>query len=671
VAHLIIGHTTETTARIWVRGDKACTCRVVLHPSGDPVPPAVLNGDTDFSGVVDVTGLTAGTIYIVEATFFSRPNQKVSGRFQTFPNHPHDQPSSFSFVLSSCNLSVVSINNFLARLLATAGAMTALTSLDLPLQRWRAPRFRWLRWLLRNPLKIGLGLTAEWIKGTTAIKQPGPPYIRSPFLKLSAIFESWVLNLDEVTSPPSVGERVYVQRGASGVVACSPTVEKENKDGRPDNAGKITRCTLVLTAVEGTFKEGQRVFRQGQRASNDEKEPPSHFLGRIKVKGILPGKQWYSPPSFFVHAGDQIYYDFPDIDRVPERNDYRVAYREALFYDVANRHLLSHWPHYMTLDDHEIADQFARDFYPARSYDSPITYLSEANVAYREYVRALSPDVDEARRKFGPYWYQFDKGFTRFFVLDIRTQRSNREGQMIDADQMRRLLDWMFRYKDDLKFVVTSVPFVAQVSDAEDTRTLRWTDGEPRRNDENDKWSATRFKKQRDQIIEHIAENNIQRLIFLTGDMHSCYHASMRIAVKAERPIEAEPKYESLIIHELAGGPVNQLQLADTAEFDRRCSGRTSKGFAYETVLDRFHGQVNAVMHLNVEYVEREQTSNPDRALAPEVEWNVIRTLTDNEAADWPVEKSPEHPRPPSPESVMNGRIGFVERRTPDALPRW
>ena len=136
-------------------------------------------------------------------------------------------------------------------------------------------------------------------------------------------------------------------------------------------------------------------------------------------------------------------------------------------------------------------------------------------------------------------------------------------------------------------------------------------------------------------------------------------------------PIGTEPKYESIIVHELAGGPVNQLQLANAAEFNRRCTGRTSGGFAYETVLDRFHSEVNAVMHLKVEYVEREQTTTPGRAFTPEVEWNVIRTLTDNEAAGWPVERDPQDPDVSSPESVMNGRICFVETRKPNALPRW
>ena len=681
--HLIIGHTTETTARIWVRGDKACTCRVVVHPVGGPLPPTALSGETDFTGVVDVTGLTAGTIYTVEASFSSHPQPKVSGRFQTFPEQRADQASSFSFVLSSCNLSAVSINNFLARLLATAGAMTAVTSLDLPLQRWRAPSFKWLRWLLRTPLKILLGVAAKSIRRTTGIKQPGPPYIRSPFLKLSAIFDSWVLELHDVNSVPTVGDCIYVPGGASGVLACSPTIKRPMKDGRPESGGKIQLCKLVLAQVKGRFKEGDRVRKQAQTASDGEIEPRSDSLGTITK--VLRGTPWYVPPSFFLHAGDQIYYDFPDVDRIPDRNEYRLSYREAWFYDVANRHLLSHWPQYMTLDDHEISDQFARDFYPHDPYYSPITYFNEANAAYREYVQAISPqqhDADESRKKFGPYWYRFDKGVTRFFVLDTRTQRydNSASARMIDDDQMSQLLQWMSCYKNDLKFVVTSVPFVAQINDAGSERTPQWNqDATPQKNgatprhQENDKWSAARFKNQRDQIIEHISSQHIRRLIFLTGDMHSCYHASMRIATKSGVLIGSEPKYESVIIHELAGGPANQLQLADAAEFDRRCSGRTSEGFAYETVLDRFHSQVNAVMHLEVEYVEREQTTSSDRGLVPEVKWNVIRTLTDNEAADWPVEVEGnlQTPKMPSPESVMDGRISFVEARTPEALPRW
>jgi hypothetical protein len=171
-------------------------------------------------------------------------------------------------------------------------------------------------------------------------------------------------------------------------------------------------------------------------------------------------------------------------------------------------------------------------------------------------------------------------------------------------------------------------------------------------------------------------------LIFLTGDMHCCYHASMRIATRENIAIGLHPKYESLVVHELAGGPVNQLQLANAAEFDRVCAGRTSAGFAYESVLDRFHSEVNAVMHVKVDFVERDHLTSRKRSIVPEVEWNVIRTLTDSEAAEWPVHEnrpavaadtaaSEDDASARSPESVMNGRICFVEDRKPGGLPRW
>jgi phosphodiesterase/alkaline phosphatase D-like protein len=556
MAQLIIGHTTETTARIWVRGDRACTCEVAVRAAGDPTVQRIPLGDeTDDTGIVDFENLTADTQYAVTATFRAFRKQEVHGRFRTLRRPIDGTPLSFSFVLSSCNLSVVSINNFLALLLASAGAATAMSSLDLPVERWRAPRFAWLWHLVRWPLKWLLGLVARVTEKVTGIKQPGPPYLRSPFLKLSAVFESWVVELAYVTSVPAVGDLVSVAsapdaEAATGVVACSPTVEEPARNRLENGEIPNKTCRLVLTQVEGTFKPRHLLFTQPQTASDTEKQPEKKRVGYIT--GIWSGKPWYTPPSFFIEAGDQIYYDFPVPERQPDRNEYRLAYREAWSYDVAKRYLLSHWPHYMTLDDHEIADQFARDFTPPAKDVSQDTYLNEASVAYREYTQAMNPplenDVEGTRRRTGPYWYRFDKGFTRFFVLDTRTRRFNTSDppQMIDDDQMCRLLQWMTCYKDDLKFVVTSVPFVAEINDAQSGLIPRWHQNlasqqpgadpveaadpaETPGNPENDKWSAIQFKQQRSRIIEHIATNDIERLVFLTGDMHCCYHATMQI----------------------------------------------------------------------------------------------------------------------------------------------
>jgi hypothetical protein len=283
---------------------------------------------------------------------------------------------------------------------------------------------------------------------------------------------------------------------------------------------------------------------------------------------------------------------------------------------------------------------------------------------------------------------------------------------MIDPYQLDRLLDWMSRYRNDLKFIVTSVPFVAQFREPPEkapdpTSTTRpgvepnwyWrnqTSGSPDetrtsgptdeiRNPANDKWSAKQFRGQRDRIIKHIADGRIEHVVFLAGDMHCCYHASMRIGVGS--------KYECITIHELAAGPVNQLQLATVDEFIPHYIG-TAFGQRYEVVLDRFHGEINAVMHIKVSYdakppVKRspDETVLPD--LVPEIEWSVIRTLTDVGATAWvapPPAVATSNDSPPTRlvaiktkedeparwrEPTMSGRIAFVRMRKPDELLPW
>ena len=159
---LIIGATTETTSRIWVRGEGSDTCDISIDPP--PKEPHEqferinLSRASDYTGTVDFSGLTANTEYTVTATFSSDSRRQVHGRFRTFRGQTTAEPVEFSFVLSSCNLSVVSINNFFALLAASVGVAVANSSLDLSVDRWRFPRWEWLRrplrWLLRGGLLV-------------------------------------------------------------------------------------------------------------------------------------------------------------------------------------------------------------------------------------------------------------------------------------------------------------------------------------------------------------------------------------------------------------------------------------------------------------------------------------------------------------------------------------
>jgi hypothetical protein len=722
-ANLIIGHTTPTTARIWIRGNqKQRHCSVILEPGEKLEQRVGCDEARDYTGVVDFDGLQPGTEYAVTATF--SPESAVAyGRVCT-PRVPvTGEPLGFSFILSSCNLSVVSINNFLAFLLATAGTSVATTSLKDEPDRWNAPRFASVRRVWRWALDKGVWGIAFLVNWTTGIKQPGPPYLRSPFLKLAAIFDAWILEVVPSSQAAhfAVGDAVFTSR-AKGLIAARFAPESAAASGEERTDGSNAQSTprhpplphtLVVVQTEGQFAE-ESLYR-AQRSDHDATR-----LGTItKVSRAAP---WYERPAFFIHAGDQIYYDFPNGDRPPDKGKYRLAYREAWFDDEPNRYLLSHWPQYMTLDDHEIVDQFALNFMPPTNA-SPLEYLNEAGIAYREYVEALHPAPQAAnataRDGIGPFWYTFDRlvydaspenrRYARFFVLDTRTRRSTGGAapQLIDGDQMRQLLSWMQRYNDDLKFVVTSVPFVAEISEEGSKRTPRWPQkttmpirtngggtsdgtadateregsgaassdaaGQAPLNRLNDKWSAAEFARQRGEIIEFIADHQIEQLVFLTGDMHCCYHATMRIGGRL--------KYDSITIHELAGGPVNQLQLADIGEFNRSCRRRTTdKGVEYEVALDRFHSEVNGVLHLKVRYDKRDQVIGGQHPYAPEVEWNVIRTLTETEQSAWAAESAPAGKGPAGTgrqtvlsagEPIMRGRISFTRRRTVSDLHPW
>lgn len=645
--HLVIGHTTDSSVRIWVRGDHSQpTCEVAIDPAHDATKRISLASNTDYCGVVDFNGLRPDTTYAVKAIF--QPGcEPVAGRFRTFPSRADDGPIDFSFVLSSCNLPVIGINNLLAFLAASAGTGVALTALDGPTDRWRVV-WKWLREPVRRLLKAAVMLVSGAVKATTDLKQPGQPYIRSPFLRLSAVFESCVLTLVRAGHSPAVGDVVRAA-GARAIVAAVGRATAQRTD---------PTTTVVVAQVEGKWPEG---------ASDLVSDDGKRFFGRVTTSE--KGYPWVERPRFFLHVGDQIYYDFPQDRRTPVLDDYRLAYREAWFDDQSNRYFLSHWPHYMILDDHDIVDQYARDLASRAPDQLAEAYLAASSVAYREYVHVRHPEAardPSALPERGPFHYCFDKGRARFFVLDTRTQRFNRADdrkrlpQMIDSNQMRELCDWLKDHPGDLKFVVTSVPFVVELTDKE---PHQWDSGQRVDREANDKWCAPRFRSQRDEIIDWIWNEQIERVVFLTGDLHCCYHATMQIG--------SGSKYEVITVHELAGGPVNQLQLANRSELKTRSAGHTSSDVAYEVALDQFHGSVNAVLHLKVSYHERQNVVTTEPAFMPQIDWTVVRTLTDDPAEAWiPSQTAPTAINPAS-EPPMSGRISFTSRRTTAELATW
>jgi len=333
-------------------------------------------------------------------------------------------------------------------------------------------------------------------------------------------------------------------------------------------------------------------------------------------------------PAFMIHCGDQIYYDLDFPQRTGGEHDYRRSYRQAWFSDEQAAKLLRSFPQYMILDDHEIVDGFGTDLKPR---DAEKKLREPALRAYDEYVGSRQPRPKRPKRpdRPDPLDYTFEHGNTGFFVLNTRTERSARYRQMISDEQLEEFVKWL-RKPQALKFVVSSVPFVAELRPPGLDRN-----GERRGDERADKWSGYAWQAQRERIIRAIYEREVQqgevqegevkRLVFLVGDMHCTYHARMQIGDPRRR----------VTVHELAGGPVNQLQFATRDDFYARYTGSfkvarekpsddasiensTYEELPWTSTMEAFHGAAPSVLKVSV---------SPQSSSAPlEIRWTALRT---------------------------------------------
>jgi hypothetical protein len=652
VGRIIIGHTTDRTVRVWVQGSRRYPrVKVSVQPAGQPQAGRIPTHDgsvpesRDYTTCFDFVGLAPSSTYEVTATFTCRTigsseSQAVRGVFKTFPSSEVAEP--FSFLLGSCNLPVVAINNLAAQALQVVGFYIAKRSLERPIPDRRPqtvpgerPLKRFFRWLMRQ--RWGRYLLGYVIGGSVGLvflgtggKWSMQPLLKSPFLKLAGMFASRRIDFHNGRVAPLAGQTLIGSDSqASGVLVFGPAINKGSWKG------KDAQGFMILTDTSGDFRRGEWLRIDGepqpQMANNEGIAQFSNSSG-FEMPDLLR-------PAFTIHAGDVIYYDFPKSSRKPQLDSYRDSYRESWFEDRFQRWFLGHGPHYMTLDDHEIVDQFASDELggSAEAGLQPQQFLEVARPAYVEYVHSRHPD--------GPLFYNFCHGMVPFFVMDTRTGRRRRsDSRIIDDKQMDAFKNWLTVHKEGLKFVVSSVPFVAELTRSGDS------------SEADDKWCGRPFRWQRDEIIDFIEDKAIERVVFLVGDMHCAYHASISIG--------ESHRWMRRTIHELAGGPINQLDLSRRAQFTAASLITRVGQTPYQVRMHQFHGNASAVMHVQV---TNARDSHHPHTEVPEIAWRVIRTMTDPESRR-DVSNGPMRIEDPPP---ISGRITFCKRRGLDDLPEW
>jgi alkaline phosphatase D len=239
---------------------------------------------------------------------------------------------------------------------------------------------------------------------------------------------------------------------------------------------------------------------------------------------------------FTVMVGDQIYADtlnrFIPVGLADTYEEFQERYQTAL--GSANmRELLRQAPTYMTLDDHEIEDNWSQD----RLKDGAKHRLFNLALgAYMSYQWSHGP------RSYGRLlYYQFACAGYPFFALDTRTQRFKddevglRDNHLLGRPpidplhpgQLGQFLTWLTeqqkRRGDAPKFVISSSVFAPnemseRISERKNTADEMLFEVNLRRREASDSWPA--YPLTRRAILDHIVKNRIQNVVFLTGDIH-------------------------------------------------------------------------------------------------------------------------------------------------------
>ena len=254
---------------------------------------------------------------------------------------------------------------------------------------------------------------------------------------------------------------------------------------------------------------------------------------------------------FILLLGDQIYADdYPTngIGKIAmSLADYRGVY-QYVWSRPAFKKMLLNLPAFMTLDDHEVDDDWRwtdpdrHEAYipwwdrikrlfegrPIRERRIPTERVRHALQAYwehqamhaRNFIAHLNID-NEGQYQLtetdpGSFAYTFEVGAAAFFVLDTRTMRVLGSGvkTILGSGQWQALEEWLLRVNDTypVKFLVSSSAILFQM----------WLDIP------KDRWNG--FVSDRERLFRFLAQNKIKGVHILTGDLHSAHaiHAEVK-----------------------------------------------------------------------------------------------------------------------------------------------
>ena len=272
---------------------------------------------------------------------------------------------------------------------------------------------------------------------------------------------------------------------------------------------------------------------------------------------------------FIMLLGDQIYADkwqHNGIDKLAITTaEYRQVYAHSWSCPPFHN-LLKNLPAFMILDDHEVDNDWHWDNVHKRWAEIPLyekivrwlkrrpmdeLYLTihrvrDALEAYWEHQGIHGPppidplQLDPSGRfavheSDGSLAYQVTFGAASFFVTDTRTSRIKSRGysQIMTERQWQALEKWLLEdlEKYPVKFLVSSSSVLFDMF-GDFTR---------------DRWGG--FRRDRNRLLDFIAEHSIENLYILTGDLHAGHAIEVTLSTPGKKP---------LILWEFCASPFEQ-----------------------------------------------------------------------------------------------------------------
>jgi len=252
--------------------------------------------------------------------------------------------------------------------------------------------------------------------------------------------------------------------------------------------------------------------------------------------------------SFLLMIGDQIYADLWKHNGLGghialTRDDYMEVYRHG-WSNKYMRELLKNVPVFMTLDDHEVDNDWhwkdpnrteatipwhirLRRWRLGRPLAERSLTLERLRVALQTYwehqsmhgPELLIPEtVKNGQVQLEPgepfsFAYTFTYGGAAFFVMDTRSMRmrGNGKGEVLGNEQWLKLKTWLNKVKDEYpaKFIITS------------SALLHFLLGDY----SLDRWSG--YPRERNRLLHFLGKNEIEGVYLLTGDLHSGHAISV------------------------------------------------------------------------------------------------------------------------------------------------